>query len=115
MHAGHQDGGDARIERSAPFAPQFEGDEEGISRDHDGAERDALVAAFRERRQLAQHDPDKGAEKAAVGNSGRPWNSRTPFQIMPQARNVSACANSLGKSIIGAGAPQSAIDDAPIK
>ena len=52
---------------------------------------------------------------AAIGNSRRPWNSRTPFQIMPQARKVIAGGNSLGNSNSGAGVPQSAIDAAPIK
>ncbi len=37
--------------------------------------------------------------KAAIGSSGRPWNSRTPFQIMPQARKVSACGNSGGNCV----------------
>ena len=53
--------------------------------------------------------------KAAIGSSRRPWNSRTPFQIMPQATKVSACAISVGNWYTGAGAPQSAIDADPSK
>ncbi len=52
---------------------------------------------------------------AATGNSRRPWNSRTPFHTMPQAKKVKACGNSGGNRNSGAGAPQSAIDEAPIK
>ena len=53
--------------------------------------------------------------KIATGNSRRPWNSRTPFQIMPQATKISAAGNSGGNANIGAGALHSAIDEAPIR
>ena len=61
MHTRHHQGGGARIERFTPFAPQFEGDEEGVSRHHHGAERDALMTALRQQRQLAKHEPHDGA------------------------------------------------------
>src|ERR1022692_1507290 len=64
MHAGYDDRGQARIKGFAPLTMQLEGYEEGVGRDHDGAERDALIVAFREGRQLAQHDPDEGADES---------------------------------------------------
>ena len=43
------------------------------------------------------------------------WNSRTPFQTMPQARNVNAPGTAAGSLINGAGFVPSAIADAPIR
>ena len=53
--------------------------------------------------------------KIATGNKVRPWNSRTPFQIMPQATKSNADGNSRGKGNNGVGALHKANDEAPIK
>jgi hypothetical protein len=53
--------------------------------------------------------------KAAIGHSRRPWNSRTPFQIMPQAKNSSASENSVGSFTTGDGVLQKPIEAAPIR
>ncbi len=53
--------------------------------------------------------------KTANGNRRRPWNRRTPFQIMPQAMNISAEETSGGTRNRCAGALHSAIAEAPIR
>ena len=53
--------------------------------------------------------------KSAIGSSRRPWNSRTPFQIMPQAMKIIAAGHSGGSRTSGGGAPHSAIEEAPIR
>jgi hypothetical protein len=53
--------------------------------------------------------------KVANGNTRLPWNSRTPFQIMPQARKVSAPGTIGGNWMIGVGMVPNAIAEAPIK
>src|ERR1044071_1949800 len=51
----------------------------------------------------------------ASGNGSRPWNRRTPFQIIPQAMNMIAPATSAGTDKRGCGAFHNAIEDAPSK
>ena len=53
--------------------------------------------------------------KAATDNMRRPWNSRTPFQTMPQAMKIKAAGTSGGKANIGCGTLHSAIEEAPIR
>ena len=53
--------------------------------------------------------------KVALGSKRLPWNSRTPFQIMPQARKVKAPGTASGNLINGVGMLHSAIDEAPIR
>ncbi len=53
--------------------------------------------------------------KIATGKSRRPWNRRTPFQIMPQATKINAAGNSCGNANIGAGELHNTIDEAPIR
>jgi len=53
--------------------------------------------------------------KVATGKSRLPWNKRTPFQIMPQARKVNAPGTTEGNAMIGSGMLASAIAAAPIR
>lgn len=52
--------------------------------------------------------------KVAKGSTRLPWNSRTPFQIMPQARKVNASGTAGGNLINVDGMLPSASDEAPI-
>ena len=54
-------------------------------------------------------------KKFMIGITGRPWNRRTPFQIMPQATKIKAAGTSGGSVNNGDGALHSAIDEAPIR
>ena len=53
--------------------------------------------------------------KMATGNTRRPWNSRMPFQIMPQATKISAAGTSRGMTNSPEGALQNTIDEAPTR
>jgi hypothetical protein len=77
-----------------PLAAQFERGQERI----DAIKIDDSTAR-------AEADPAKAAccmarnhttapANSAPGNTARPWNSRAPFQIMPQAMNSSALGSS---------------------
>jgi hypothetical protein len=53
--------------------------------------------------------------KVAKGKGRLPWNKRTPFQIMPQARKVNAPGTTEGNVMIESGILASAMAAAPIR
>ena len=60
--------------------------------------------------------PDDGAgESRRAASNGRPRNSRTPFQIMPQAMKIMAAGMTGGSRNNWAGALHKAIEEAPIR
>lgn len=113
MQARHHDRGGARIARPGPLTPQLHRNEEGVDGDDQRTDNFA-IAAVQHARNLGETQPQRSADESCKRQHATAMDSRTPFQTMPQARNVNAPGSAAGSLMNGAGIVP-AIADAPIR